>query len=150
MLAESVERERAGEVRTAEQLDDGCAEDVVRLAQRGFYDGLTFHRIEPGFVIQGGDPSGDGYGGPGFALRCEVTRRPFARGSVGMAHAGRDTGGSQFFITQSRQPHLDGRYTAFGRVTSGWEVLDGLLEGDAILGIDVGPLTSVGPVSSTR
>ena len=96
----------------------------VRLAQRGFYDGLTFHRVEPGFVVQGGDPSGDGYGGPGFALRGEVTRRPFGRGSVGMADAGRDTGGSQFFVALSPQPHLDGRYTRFGAVVSGLEVLD--------------------------
>ncbi len=109
----------------------------VRLAQRGFYDGLTFHRIEPGFVIQGGDPSGDGYGGPGFALRCEVTRRPFGRGSVGMAHAGRDTGGSQFFMTLSPQPHLDGRYTRFGEVVSGHEILDLIRPGDVIERIEV-------------
>jgi cyclophilin family peptidyl-prolyl cis-trans isomerase/HEAT repeat protein len=109
----------------------------VRLAQRGFYDGLTFHRVEPGFVIQGGDPSGDGYGGPGFALRCEVTRQPFARGSVGMAHAGRDTGGSQFFVALSPQPNLDGRYTRFGSVVSGQEILDLIRPGDVIERIEV-------------
>ena len=109
----------------------------VRLAQRGFYDGLTFHRVEPGFVIQGGYPSGDGYGGPGFALRGEVTRRPFGRGSVGMADAGPDTGGSQIFITLSPQPHLDGRYTRFGAVVSGHEVLDLLRPGDVIERIEV-------------
>lgn len=109
----------------------------VRLAQRGFYDGLTFHRVEPGFVVQGGDPRGDGYGGPGYALRSEVTRRPFARGSFGMADAGRDTGGSQFFFALSPQPHLDGRYTRFGTVVAGLEVLDRIRPGDVIERIEV-------------
>jgi cyclophilin family peptidyl-prolyl cis-trans isomerase len=109
----------------------------VRLARRGFYDGLTFHRVEPGFVVQGGDPRGDGYGGPGYALRCEITRRPFGRGSVGLAHAGRDTGGSQFFVALSPQPHLDGRYTRFGTVVSGIEILDQLRPGDVIERIEV-------------
>jgi cyclophilin family peptidyl-prolyl cis-trans isomerase/HEAT repeat protein len=109
----------------------------VRLARRGFYDGLTFHRVEPGFVVQGGDPRGDGYGGPGYTLRCEITRRPFGRGSIGMAHAGPDTGGSQFFVTLSPQPHLDGRYTRFGTVVSGLEILDQLRPGDVIDRIEV-------------
>jgi cyclophilin family peptidyl-prolyl cis-trans isomerase/HEAT repeat protein len=109
----------------------------VRLARRGFYDGLPFHRVVPGFVIQGGDPRGDGYGGPGYALRGEVTRRPFARGSVGIADAGPDTGGSQFFITLAAQPHLDGRYTHFGSVVSGLEVLDRVRPGDVIERIEV-------------
>jgi cyclophilin family peptidyl-prolyl cis-trans isomerase/HEAT repeat protein len=109
----------------------------VRLARRGFYDGLTFHRVVPGFVVQGGDPRGDGYGGPGYALRCEITRRPFGRGSVGMAHAGRDSGGSQFFIALSPQPHLDGRYTRFGVVVSGLEVLGRIRPGDVIERIEV-------------
>jgi cyclophilin family peptidyl-prolyl cis-trans isomerase/HEAT repeat protein len=109
----------------------------LRLARRGFYDGLTFHRVVPGFVIQGGDPRGDGYGGPGYALRGEVTRRPFSRGSVGIADAGPDTGGSQFFVTLSAQPHLDGRYTRFGSVVSGFEVLDHVRPGDVIERIEV-------------
>jgi cyclophilin family peptidyl-prolyl cis-trans isomerase/HEAT repeat protein len=109
----------------------------VRLAQRGFYDGLSFHRVEPGFVVQGGDPNGDGFGGPGFALRCEVTRRPFGRGSLGMAHAGPDTGGSQFFLALSPQPHLDGRYTRFGELVSGHEILDLIRPGDEIERIEV-------------
>ena len=71
----------------------------VALARRGFYDGLTFHRVEPGFVVQGGDPRGDGNGGPGYTLRCEITQRPYGRGAVGMALSGKDTGGSQFFVT---------------------------------------------------
>ena len=109
----------------------------VRLARRGFYDGLTFHRVEPGLVVQGGDPRGDGYGGPGYTLRCEITRRPFGRGSLGMAHAGEDTGGSQFFLTLSPQPHLDGRYTRFGAVVSGLEVLDQIRPGDVIERVEV-------------
>jgi cyclophilin family peptidyl-prolyl cis-trans isomerase len=113
------------------------AATFIRLARRGFYDGLTFHRVVPGFVIQGGDPRGDGYGGPGYAVRGEVTRRPFARGSVGIADAGPDTGGSQLFITLAAQPHLDGRYTRFGSVVSGFEILDRVRPGDVIERIEV-------------
>ena len=104
----------------------------VALARRGFYDGVTFHRVEPGFVVQGGCPRGDGNGGPGYALRCEITRRPYARGSVGMALSGKDTGGSQFFITLAPQPHLDGGYTLFGQVAAGMELVDKLRPGDVI------------------
>jgi cyclophilin family peptidyl-prolyl cis-trans isomerase/HEAT repeat protein len=104
----------------------------VALVKRGFYDGLVFHRVEPGFVVQGGDPRGDGNGGPGYTLRCEITRRPYGRGSVGMALSGKDTGGSQFFITLSPQPQLDGGYTRFGHVVSGMEVVDRIRPGDVI------------------
>jgi cyclophilin family peptidyl-prolyl cis-trans isomerase/HEAT repeat protein len=104
----------------------------VELARAGFYDGLRFHRVVPAFVVQGGDPRGDGYGGPGFAQRCEDHRLPYERGTVGMALAGRDTGGSQFFVTLSPQPHLDARYTAFGRVIEGMEVVDQIQVGDRI------------------
>ena len=104
----------------------------VALARRGFYDGVTFHRVEPGFVVQGGCPRGDGNGGPDYALRCEITRRPYARGSVGMALSGKDTGGSQFFITLAPQPHLDGGYTLFGQVAAGMELVDKLRPGDVI------------------
>lgn len=107
--------------------------NFLSLAARGFYDGLTFHRVVPNFVVQGGDPRGDGEGGPGYSIRCEVNRRRYTRGVVGMALSGKDTGGSQFFITTSEQPHLDGRYTAFGEVIQGLELLDLILEGDAIL-----------------
>jgi cyclophilin family peptidyl-prolyl cis-trans isomerase len=100
------------------------------LARRGFYDGLSFHRVVPDFVVQGGDPRGDGYGGPGYTLRCEVSGRRFGRGTVGIALAGKDTGGSQFFITHSPQPHLDGRYTIIGEFARGLEVLDALQAGD--------------------
>jgi cyclophilin family peptidyl-prolyl cis-trans isomerase/HEAT repeat protein len=109
----------------------------VALARRGFYDGLTFHRVEPGFVVQGGDPRGDGNGGPGYALRCEITQQPYGRGAVGMALSGKDTGGSQFFVTLSPQPHLDGGYTLFGHVVSGMEVVDRIRPGDVIERVEI-------------
>jgi cyclophilin family peptidyl-prolyl cis-trans isomerase/HEAT repeat protein len=109
----------------------------VRLARSGYFNGLTFHRVVPGFVAQGGDPAGDGNGGPGFALRCEYNTRPYGRGALGMALSGKDTGGSQFFIALEPQPHLDGSYTQFGQVLSGMEVVDKLRPGDLIERIDV-------------
>ena len=102
------------------------------LARRGYFDGLTFHRVVPGFVVQGGDPRGDGNGGPGFALRDEIGQRPYGRGVVGMALSGKDTGGSQLFITLAPAPHLDGRYTVFGWVASGMDVVDKIRPGDVI------------------
>jgi cyclophilin family peptidyl-prolyl cis-trans isomerase len=89
-------------------------------------------RAVPGFVIQGGDPRNDQEGGPGYAIRCEIYMQPFRRGSVGMALAGKDTGGSQFFITLAPQPHLDGGYTCFGRVLSGLSVAERIVPGDFI------------------
>ena len=109
----------------------------VELAEARAFDGLTFHRVVAGFVVQGGDPRGDGYGGPGWSQRCEDNRAHYERGTVGMALAGRDTGGSQFFVTQTAQPHLDGRYTAFGRVIEGMEVVDRLARGDAITSVRI-------------
>jgi peptidylprolyl isomerase len=109
-------------------------ETVLRLAEEGRYDGVEFHRVVPNFVIQGGDVErGDGWGGPGFAIRSELTRIPFDRGAVGMASAGKDTEGSQYFVTHSMQPHLDGRYTAFGRVVSGMNVVDAIQVGDSVV-----------------
>jgi cyclophilin family peptidyl-prolyl cis-trans isomerase/HEAT repeat protein len=105
---------------------------LSRLAREGFFRGLTFHRVVPDFVVQGGDPRGDGEGGPGFTLPCEVSPRAYLRGTVGMALAGKDTGGSQLFVTLSPQPHLDGRYTIIGTVVSGMEALDGMVEGDPL------------------
>lgn len=109
----------------------------VRLAQAGYFNGIAFHRVIPGFVAQGGDPRGDGGGGPGNTLRCEYNGRPYGRGSIGMALSGKDTGGSQFFITMEPQPHLDGAYTQFGRVLSGMEIVDRLRPGDLIERVDV-------------
>lgn len=106
--------------------------NFLSLAGSGFYDGLTFHRVVPNFVIQGGDPRGDGSGGPDYYIRCEYSSEPFARGTLGMATSGKDTGGSQFFVTLSPQPHLNARYTAFGRVTSGMEVADQISKGDIV------------------
>ncbi|MEQ1728093.1 MAG: peptidylprolyl isomerase, partial [Vicinamibacterales bacterium] len=106
--------------------------NLFNLARKGFFRGLTFHRVVPDFVAQGGDPRGDGNGGPGYTIRCEINHKPYGRGVVGMALSGKDTGGSQFFVTAAPQPHLDGRYTAFGEVTKGQEVVDALLEGDQI------------------
>jgi cyclophilin family peptidyl-prolyl cis-trans isomerase/HEAT repeat protein len=111
--------------------------NFVTLARRGFYDGLAFHRVIPHFVAQGGDPRGDGSGGPGYVIRDEVGHRPFARGAVGMALGGRDTGGSQFFITLSPQPHLDGAFTVFGWVAQGMDVADKLRPGDLIERVSV-------------
>jgi cyclophilin family peptidyl-prolyl cis-trans isomerase len=106
---------------------------VVRLVRDHFYDGLAWHRVVANFVIQGGDPQGTGWGGPGYALRDEINRVRFERGTLGMPKGGRDSGGSQLFITHVPAPHLDGRYTAFGRVISGIEVVDRIEVGDRIV-----------------
>ena len=97
-----------------------------------FFDGLTFHRVVPNFVIQGGDPRGDGNGGPGYTIRCEINTLPYDAGAVGMALSGKDTGGSQFFITHSPQPHLDGAYTVFAHVVAGQDVVGRIERGDRI------------------
>mgnify|MGYP001580373687 CR=1 FL=1 len=104
----------------------------VKLARRGFYKGLTFHRVVPNFVVQGGDPRGDGWGGPGYAIRSEFSMTNFERGMVGIASAGKDTEGCQFFITHSPAPHLDGRYTIFAKVVEGQDVVDRIQVGDTI------------------
>ncbi len=109
---------------------------LTRLARAGYFQGLTFHRVVPDFVVQGGDPRGDGEGGPGFTLPCEVSPLRYRRGTVGMALSGKDTGGSQLFIALSPQPHLEGRYTIVGEVVSGMEALDGVLEGDSMGTLD--------------
>ena len=106
-------------------------------AEKGYYRGTRFHRVVPNFVAQDGDPRGDGNGGPGYAIRDELNRRPYERGTVGMALSGPDTGGSQYFLTLSRQPHLDGHYTVFARVLGGDDVLDRIVQGDAILEVRV-------------
>ena len=108
---------------------------LAALASRRFYDGLTFHRVVPDFVVQGGDPRGDGDGGPGWALPDEHSPLRFVRGTLGIATSGPETGGSQFFLCHSPQPHLDGRYTVAGQLGSGDGVLDALQPGDTILSI---------------
>ena len=111
------------------------------LAKKGFYDGLTFHRVIPNFVIQGGCPNGIGNGGPGYTIKCELTgnNQYHDRGVLSMAHAGRDTGGSQFFICHNRErtKHLDRNHTVFGKVVEGLEVIDQIRQGDTITKIVV-------------
>jgi cyclophilin family peptidyl-prolyl cis-trans isomerase len=106
--------------------------NFVKLIKKGFYNGLYFHRVVPDFVVQGGDPRGDGWGGPGYTMRTEISTANYERGSCGMASAGKDTEGSQFFITHVSTPHLDGRYTIFAKVVQGMEVVDRLQIGDSI------------------
>jgi cyclophilin family peptidyl-prolyl cis-trans isomerase len=106
--------------------------NFMALVRRGFFNGLQIHRVVPNFVVQDGDPRGDGEGGPGYTIRDELNDRPYVRGTVGMALAGRDTGGSQFFIAHSPSPHLDGRYTVFGHVVNGMDVVDRIQQGDVI------------------
>jgi cyclophilin family peptidyl-prolyl cis-trans isomerase/HEAT repeat protein len=112
-------------------------DSFITLARKGFFNGITFHRVVPNFVIQGGDPRGDGEGGPGYQIRCEINTQPYTRGAVGMALSGKDTGGSQFFITHSPQPHLDGGYTVFGQVISGMEVVDRISRSDVIRSVEI-------------
>jgi len=100
------------------------------LIKKGFYNGLIFHRVIPGFVIQGGCPHGTGTGGPGYKIKCEINPNKHLRGSLSMAHAGKDTGGSQFFICYDALPHLDGVHTVFGKVLEGMEVVDAIEQGD--------------------
>jgi cyclophilin family peptidyl-prolyl cis-trans isomerase/HEAT repeat protein len=108
------------------------AQNFMTLARKGYFNGLQIHRVVPNFVIQGGDPRGDGSGGPGYSIRDELNDRPYVRGTVGMALSEPDTGGSQFFITHSPQPHLDAKYTVFGHVVSGMDVVDKIQQLDVI------------------
>lgn len=111
--------------------------NFMALVKKNYFRGVQLHRVVPDFVIQDGDPRGDGEGGPGYTIRDEINQRPYLRGTVGMALDWADTGGSQFFITHSPQPHLDGRYTVFGQVISGMDVVDRLQQWDTITGIRV-------------
>ena len=119
----------------------GTVANFIKLAESRFYDGLTFHRVIPDFVIQGGCPRGDGTGGPGYTIKCETDaeRQYHDRGVLSMAHRGKDTGGSQLFICHNRRntQHLDGVHTCFGRVTEGLEVIDDIRPGDLILSITI-------------
>jgi peptidyl-prolyl cis-trans isomerase B (cyclophilin B) len=110
----------------------GTVENFEKLIKEGFYNGLKFHRVIPGFVAQGGCPNGTGTGGPGYTIKCETQGNPrkHERGSLSMAHAGKDTGGSQFFIVYEPQPHLNGVHTVFGKVVEGMEFVDDINQGD--------------------
>ena len=110
----------------------------VKLARSGYFNGLEVHRVVPNFVMQDGDPRGDGNGGPGWSIRCEVNMLGYDRGAVGMALSGKDTGGSQWFVTHSPQPHLDGGYTVFGHVSEAdMKVVDNIARGDKILKVTI-------------
>ncbi len=111
--------------------------NFIELANSGFYNGLVFHRVVPNFVVQGGDPRGDGSGGPDWYIRCEYSNERYKRGTVGIATSGKDTGGSQFFVTLSPQPHLDSRYTIFGEVLKGMEIADLIVKGDVITKVTI-------------
>ena len=110
-----------------------------KLANEGFYNGLSFHRVIPGFVAQGGCPNGTGTGGPGYTINCETATNTtkHTKGVLSMAHAGRNTGGSQFFIVYEPQPHLDGVHTVFGKVVKGMEFIEGVKQGDKMKSVSV-------------
>jgi peptidylprolyl isomerase/peptidyl-prolyl cis-trans isomerase B (cyclophilin B) len=115
----------------------------MKLADAGFYDGLAFHRVEPGFVIQGGDPEGDGTGGPGYNLKAEFNERPHVRGTVAMARASSpDSAGSQFYICLDDARFLDKQYTVFGQLTDGFDTLDAIRRGDTMTKVVIEPLSS--------
>ncbi|MEA2086216.1 MAG: peptidylprolyl isomerase [Chloroflexota bacterium] len=107
--------------------------NFVFLAREGFYDGTTFHRVIPGFMAQGGDPTGTGAGGPGYSFADEFTEHTHVTGALSMANAGPNTNGSQFFITYAPQPHLDGHHSVFGQLTEGMDVLEKIKQGDTII-----------------
>jgi peptidyl-prolyl cis-trans isomerase B (cyclophilin B) len=113
--------------------------NFVFLAREGFYDGVIFHRVIANFMIQGGDPTGTGRGGPGYRFEDETKGNPLRHGTgvISMANAGPSTNGSQFFITHAPQPHLDGRHTVFGKVTAGQDVVDAIQQGDRIVKVEV-------------
>ncbi|GAB3898334.1 peptidylprolyl isomerase [Spirosoma agri] len=115
--------------------------NFITLAKKGFYNGITFHRVIPNFMIQGGDPTGTGAGGPGYTIDCELTgdNQYHDKGVLSMAHRGRNTGGSQFFICHNREntQHLDRNHTVFGKVVEGLDVIDQIRQGDKITSIEV-------------
>ena len=139
--AEIVTEKGTMQVEFFEKDAPNTVDNFTKLSKEGFYDGLTFHRMIPNFVIQGGCPNGTGAGGPGYTIDCELDgeNQYHDRGVLSMAHAGRNTGGSQFFICHSRDntAHLDRNHTVFGKVTEGLDVIDEIREGDKIEKITV-------------
>ncbi|RMH60592.1 MAG: peptidylprolyl isomerase [Zetaproteobacteria bacterium] len=127
-------------IRLLSEVAPNTVANFKKLVAEGFYDGLTFHRVIPGFVAQGGDPKGDGTGGPGYRIKAEFNAERHVRGTVAMARSGDpDSAGSQFYICYTPQPHLDGNYTVFGRVTEGMDVVDRLRPGSVIASASVEP-----------
>jgi peptidyl-prolyl cis-trans isomerase B (cyclophilin B) len=113
-------------------------ENFVTLAKKGFYNNLTFHRVVPDFVVQGGDPKGNGTGGPGYTIKAEFSKRKHVRGTLAMARSQHpDSAGSQFYITYGPTPHLDGNYTVFGQVVSGMEHVDRIKQGDRMKSVTI-------------
>jgi peptidyl-prolyl cis-trans isomerase B (cyclophilin B) len=110
--------------------------NFVDLSEKGFYDGLNFHRVIPNFMVQGGCPNGTGTGGPGYKINCEINRNMHEAGSLSMAHAGKNTGGSQFFICHAPQAHLDGVHTVFGK-TADMAVVNAIRQGDKIISVKI-------------
>jgi peptidyl-prolyl cis-trans isomerase B (cyclophilin B) len=132
--------EKGGEIKFDFFPDDApkTVENFVTLARKGFYDGLTFHRVEPGFVVQGGDPQGNGMGGPGYKIKAEFNKQKHVRGAVAMARSSDpDSAGSQFYIVLAPASHLDGKYTVFGIVTSGMDVVDKVRVGDKMKSVKI-------------
>lgn len=117
----------------------GTVANFEKLANEGFYNGLNFHRVIQGFVAQGGCPYGNGMGGPGYTIKCETEGNPHKHvpGAISMAHAGKDTGGSQFFIVHEAQPHLDGVHTVFGQVIEGMDTVLRIRQGDVMKEVKV-------------
>ncbi|MCK5467551.1 MAG: peptidylprolyl isomerase [Cyclobacteriaceae bacterium] len=142
-MKEAIIKTNKGEMKVEFFEDDApkTVENFTKLAKDGYYDNLTWHRVIPNFVIQGGCPKGDGTGGPGYTIDCELDgeNQFHDRGVLSMAHAGRNTGGSQFFVCHSREntKHLDRNHTVFGKVTEGLDVLDAIQQGDSIDAIEV-------------
>jgi len=128
-----IQMEKGGIIKIEFFADDApkTVENFVTLAKKGFYNGLTFHRIEPGFVVQGGDPKGDGTGGPGYKIKAEFNKNKHDKGAVAMARSNDpDSAGSQFYITLAPAHFLDGKYTVFGKVVSGMNIVENIKKGD--------------------
>ncbi|MGY6560929.1 MAG: peptidylprolyl isomerase [Luteibaculaceae bacterium] len=143
MSKEAIIKTEKGDMKVVFYHEDapGTVKNFIDLSEKGFYNGLTFHRVIPNFVIQGGCPNGIGSGGPGYKIKCELNgnNQYHDRGVLSMAHAGRDTGGSQFFICHSRDntAHLDRNHTCFGKVVEGVDIIDTIKQGDKIISIEI-------------
>jgi len=132
--------ENGNEIRIEFYSEDApkTVENFVTLAKKGFYNNLTFHRVVPDFVVQGGDPKGNGTGGPGYTIKAEFSKRKHVRGTMAMARSQHpDSAGSQFYITYGPTPHLDGNYTVFGQVVSGMEHVDRIKQGDRMKSVAI-------------
>jgi cyclophilin family peptidyl-prolyl cis-trans isomerase len=126
-------------------------DNFIKLARAGYFNGVMVHRVVPNFVMQDGDPRGDGNGGPGWSIRCEINTLPYDRGAVGMALSGKDTGGSQWFVTHAPQPHLDGGYTVFGHVSErDMKVVDSIARGDKIVSVRIVESKTITPAKNNK